>query len=184
MEIPSELHEQKLTQKWLKERGYEVAASLNGTYNPYYSQLNKNKALGMNEGFPDLTVIIYPFMVFIEMKRQRKSLKNGKLGKSPSSISQAQIRWLEKLSQISSNICTIGLGFEDVKEFILKIENIVKYLNLVNSSHYAFENKLEWKEKLQYLSIEKEAEKKRDISFAEFLQPNEREREENRNLKN
>lgn len=94
----------------LKLRGHKIkyTAIPNGTYTPYKSQHNKNKATGLHKGFPDLFLIINGVCITIEMKRASKSI-----------TSVEQKEWIEALNNagIPSFVCK---GFEQAREVIDK----------------------------------------------------------------
>jgi hypothetical protein len=59
---------------YLEARGLKFTAIPNHTYNPNFSQQNKNKKLGLRKGLPDMLVVLPNIgLIFIEMKRTRGS---------------------------------------------------------------------------------------------------------------
>jgi hypothetical protein len=86
-----------------------------GVWMPNFATLKRNKAMGVNKGFPDYVIIIpaerakdgRARLLAIEMKRE----KNGW-------ISREQKIWIMALSMIEGVEATVAHGYEEAKEFI------------------------------------------------------------------
>lgn len=78
------------------------------TFTKSWATKNKNKAMGVRAGVPDM-LIVYPNKVlFLELKR----LKGGK-------VSEAQQAWIEALTCVSGNVyAAIAAGFDAAKREI------------------------------------------------------------------
>ncbi len=61
--------------------------------------------------------------LFLELKRQRRILKNWKLWASPSIVSSEQIKWIEKANITIWMFWDIAYWFEEAKEKILFYNN-------------------------------------------------------------
>jgi len=81
---------------------------------------NKAKAMGKRKGVSDLVVILKDKVLFVELKRAGKRLKNGKISYTGIKVSENQKRFLEEVNQ--SSVCEgfIAYGFDDFKEKIDK----------------------------------------------------------------
>lgn len=69
--IPSEDQEQQIFIKWLDRQGYKYTAIPNSTYTKSWKQKNKNTAMGLRAGFPDMVIIADGKFMCIEMKRTK-----------------------------------------------------------------------------------------------------------------
>ena len=81
----------------------------------------KKKIQGLKKWVPDYMIILKNWwLLFIELKRQRKILKSWKLWASPSVISEEQKKWIEalnKINNVEAYICFWALeAWEKVKE--------------------------------------------------------------------
>ena len=81
----------------------------------------KKKTQGLKKWVPDYMIILKNWwLLFIELKRQRKILKSWKLWASPSVISEEQKKWIEtlnKINNVEAYICFWALeAWEKVKE--------------------------------------------------------------------
>jgi len=78
------------------------------------------KLEGVRAGVSDLVVVIKNKVLFIEMKRPPKKLKNGELSTAGISVQESQKEFLKKVSR--SDVCKgyIAYGFAQAKEIIEK----------------------------------------------------------------
>jgi hypothetical protein len=110
--IPTEDVEQQIFVQWLRLQGLPHFRVPNETYTKSWAQKNKNKALGVVAGVPDLFVVIPNVgLVAIEMKR----IKN-------STTSPAQKEWqriLNDLPGVEAYICKGAQAAIDVISGIL-----------------------------------------------------------------
>ena len=96
------------------------------TYTTSWNQKRINKESGVRPGFSDAMVFLPSektgrksgALLFIEMKRQRKILKNGKIGSSPSSVSESQKDFLQKIDTVTNAQGRICYGAEEATQFI------------------------------------------------------------------
>lgn len=115
--VPTEDDEQYTFVEWLDLVGLRYTSIPNHTYNPWKSQQNKNRRLGLRKGFPDMIVLINPHrskdgeghLLAIEMKRK----KGGK-------VDPEQAKWLGALTGLESpNIhATVAKGADQAIEFV------------------------------------------------------------------
>ena len=92
----------------------------------YYA---KRKRMGVSKGFPDYCILVPTVTqgictVFIELKRQRKVLKNGKIGASPSATSEEQISWILELNKCESTEAIICYGAEEAIEYVEELKKV------------------------------------------------------------
>lgn len=129
--IYHELHEQKRVVKFLREqelfgRVVKFTATAQSTYTGYAEQARLS-ASGVERGLPDLIMILQPdqkksVLCFIEMKRPRKILKNGKMGASPSTVGIEQLEWINALNNLGTPvIATIAYGSDEAIKTITSL---------------------------------------------------------------
>lgn len=108
---PSESQEQATFVEWLDLCGFDYWHTPNSTYTKSWKQKNKNKALGVKPGIPDLFVIVNNRLVGIEMKRA----KGG-------TTSQNQKDWITKLNNagVETVVCK---GADEAIKFIEKVKD-------------------------------------------------------------
>ena len=84
---------------------------------------NKAKKMGKRSGVSDLVVVLRDKVLFIELKRAGRKLKNGKISYAGIKVSENQKAFLNKIEE--SEICNgfIAYGFNDFKD---KIDKILK----------------------------------------------------------
>lgn len=93
--------------EYLEAKRIKFAHIHNEMYTKYWSQKNRAKALGVRPGVPDYMMIVNGKMVFIEMKRKKKS-----------KVSDHQKIWLEELNKINNVYGFICYGYDEAKEVI------------------------------------------------------------------
>ena len=76
------------------------------------------KKEGLRAGVSDICVILQNMVVFIEMKKKPKVLKNAKISYANITITQNQKQFLDDVN--SSNICkgSVCCGFDEMKLFL------------------------------------------------------------------
>ena len=127
--IPPEYDEQCALVEYCESKGFLFTHIPHETYTTSWNQKLKNKKQGVRKGFPDMCVVLshekvkqpcpLNLVLFIEMKRQRKKLKNGKLSKSNSKVSGAQQIWIDNLNSVAGGCyAKVCYGFEEAREFI------------------------------------------------------------------
>lgn len=121
--LPEAVEQQKLVQ-WLriKKIFHYATTNENNTYkqDPKYAMIAERKAKlqGKLKGVSDVTVLLPNKILFIELKKQPKKLKNGNLSYSNSKVSDEQIAFLEKINSFSYAIGKVCYGFEEAREFV------------------------------------------------------------------
>lgn len=103
MKIPLETYEQQILSNYLRMNSYTFYKSPSETRTSSWKQKKKNKLEWVNKGYPDTTIILKRgSLLFIELKRKRKILKNWKIWVSPSSISIEQKQWINELNLVNN----------------------------------------------------------------------------------
>lgn len=106
--IPTEDVEQRVFVQWLRLHNLPHFRVPNETFTKSWAQKNKNKALGVSAGVPDLFVAIpHVGLVGIEMKRTKGSV-----------TSQAQKDWLAVLNDLPGVEAHIAKGAEEAIKII------------------------------------------------------------------
>lgn len=103
--IPTEDQEWERLAHWLRVRRYKFTHIANEIGIRWHvgMLINKRKVKQwLNKGFPDYCIIVWWHLVFIELKRQKKILKNGKEWASLSIISEEQKDWIKALMEIDN----------------------------------------------------------------------------------
>ena len=77
------------------------------TFTKSWVTKNKNKAMGVRSGVPDMLIVFPHSVLFLELKR----LKGGV-------VSQAQATWLEALSATGKVTAKVACGWDQAKEAI------------------------------------------------------------------
>lgn len=78
------------------------------TFTKSWVTKNKNKAMGVRAGVPDMLIVFPDKVLFLELKR----LNGGK-------VSEAQKAWVEALTCVSGNVyAAIAAGFDEAKREI------------------------------------------------------------------
>ena len=85
---------------------------------------NKAKSMGKKNGVGDIVVILPNKVLFIELKREKRTLKNGTKSKAGVYISETQKAFISQVCK--SSVCDgrICFGFNEAKEFIMNEINI------------------------------------------------------------
>lgn len=127
--IPTEDTEAEILATWLQFNNYHFTHIWNeswqrGTKN-IIAMMNKKKRLGVSPGFPDYCIVLKRgSLLFIELKRQRKILKNWERGASPSITSKEQKQWVEILWSIQNIAAEICYWAEDTQNIINYYEQL------------------------------------------------------------
>lgn len=124
LNIPSEAIEQQKLIQWLrlKKIFHYATTNENNSFmqNRKYAMIaeQKAKAQGKLKGVADITVLLPNKILFIELKKQGKKLKNGNISHSNSKVSDEQIAFLEKVNSFDYAEGRVCYGFEAAKNFI------------------------------------------------------------------
>jgi hypothetical protein len=122
--IPPEYEEQKTLVQWLKAKKifFFAPTNENNSYkqNRQFAMIAEQKAkvAGKLKGVSDLVVFTDKHILFIEMKRRPKRLKNRKLSVAHTKVSKEQIDFLEKVNRFSYTKSRICYGAKEAIEFI------------------------------------------------------------------
>jgi len=94
--IPSEMAEQTAFVEWLELKGYLFTAIPNSTFTTSWNQKRKNRAMGLRAGLPDMIVIANNKVMFVEMKRIKRSVTSAE-----------QKKWIEALNSagVPAKVC-------------------------------------------------------------------------------
>lgn len=125
MTVPLETVEQQSLAWWLRANKYLFYKSPSETYTTSWNQKRKNTLEGVTKGFPDIVIVLKRWsLLFIELKRQRKKLKNWELWASPSKVSDEQVKWQQTLDNLENIGACICYGHKEAIEKILYYENL------------------------------------------------------------
>lgn len=117
--IPLEAEEQKELVRWLNSKCifFYATTNENNTFkqNRKYAMIaeQKAKAQGKKKGVSDLTIFLKDKIVFLELKRQRPLLKNGKLGVAKNKPSEEQIEFLESVNSYGYAVGVVAYGCDE-----------------------------------------------------------------------
>lgn len=126
MIIPIEADEQKALVQWLRAKKifHFAPTNENNTYkqNPRYAMIaeQKAKAAGKLKGTSDLIIMLPSKILFIELKRRKKLLKNGKYSTTHTNLSKEQIDFLENVAQFEYADSAVCYGCNEAIEYISK----------------------------------------------------------------
>jgi hypothetical protein len=105
----TEQQEQELLVEWLETRGYKFSALPLSTYTKSWAIKMRNKKMGVRAGVPDLMVIVKNQLIFIEMKREKRSV-----------TSDFQKDWIEALNKCNGVGAFVCKGFDEARALIEK----------------------------------------------------------------
>lgn len=113
--------EQKKFIKWLRLKNifhFAVKNESGTSFNGAGNWIGKNdKSMGKRKGVSDLVVMLDNKILFIEMKRPRKTLKSGKLS-NENLLKPEQEQFLNSVNGFSYASGYVAYGFLDAKEII------------------------------------------------------------------
>ena len=115
--IPTEYEECLALVDYLNLKKIKHTHIASETYTTSWNQKRKNKASGVQKGFPDYVLFIdayqsavnYPILVLIEMKRQKLS-----------HTSPEQLEWITALNKVKNVQAHICKGFHEARQVIDK----------------------------------------------------------------
>ena len=124
--IPTEQKEAELFVEMLQKLKIEHWHIIQENIVSHPAYWNKLKKQGWNKGLSDYLVFIpvekskyeKSLLLWVELKRQKRRLKNGKLGSSPSKVYPEQIEFLEKMNTVGSVQGEIHYGADSAIEFV------------------------------------------------------------------
>lgn len=127
-EIPIEDAECEEFKFYLERKGYKFTHIANeiGIAGHIGMLINKKKVkLWLRRGFPDYCIILKRgSLLFIEMKRQKKTLKNWKLWASPSQIKPEQLEWKDALNNVQNVQCEVAYWCKHAQEIVKYMEKV------------------------------------------------------------
>lgn len=114
--IPNEEVEQRAFVQWLELKGLPYWHTPNSTFTKSWQIKNRNSALGVKAGIPDLFIVLPHGLLAIEMKR----IKGGV-------VSPAQKYWLETLNNAGVK-AHVAKGCQEaiiITELLLKTTTVI-----------------------------------------------------------
>ena len=127
-EIPLESYEQEKLANWLRANNYLFFKAPSETFTKSWKQKRKNRLEWVTKGFPDTTIILKNnALLFIELKRQKRILKNWNLWKSPSVVSEEQKKWIKELNQIKNVQAEVCYWADEAIKFIEYLEDYLSW---------------------------------------------------------
>jgi len=87
----------------------------NETYTPHHAVKNRNKALGVRPGVPDMMIVFSKGILFLELKREGRSV-----------LSTSQQDWIQALEDLPGVMAVVAKGW---KESLEAIETAIKRFN-------------------------------------------------------
>ena len=121
--VPLESFEQEKLANWLDANNYIFSAIRNESDYNNIKKWAKRKREWVRKWISDFCIILKCWaLLFIELKRQRKVLKSGKLGASPSKVSEEQIRWIDACNEIDNVWAVVCYGADEAIDYIKWLE--------------------------------------------------------------
>lgn len=123
-DLPTEAEEQHSVVEWLRYNNimHFAPTNENNTYkqNRKYAMIaeQKAKAAGKLKGVSDLIVMLPNKILFIEMKRRRKLLKNGCTSITHTKVSKEQYEFLTKVNKFDYAEGVVCYGAKEAIELI------------------------------------------------------------------
>ncbi|MBL0721052.1 MAG: VRR-NUC domain-containing protein [Sulfurovum sp.] len=115
----SESIEQQKLHQWCKNKRLLSFSVPNGGTRNKAEAVNLRKE-GVVAGVSDYIIMLPKVILFIELKRQKKLLKNGTYSISHTKLSQEQMKFLESVDKFDYAVSTVAYGFDEAKTFIEK----------------------------------------------------------------
>ena len=131
MKIQSEETEQKKLVQYLRAKNIFHFAPLNENNQSFMNRNTairieaKAKAMGKMNGVSDIIVMLKGSILFIELKRAKKRLRNGKLSTSNTKVSEAQKSFISTINDNFGNYAYAKVCY-GADEAISVIEDINK----------------------------------------------------------
>ncbi len=126
--IPLEHDEAVTFVEWMRYQKLAFWHPPMETYTTSWKQKTRNKQEGVTKGISDYLVYLparrckknKAVLLWIELKRRRRKLKSGKLGKSPSTVSAEQVDFIEKMNTVGNVQGGICYGAGESVAFVNK----------------------------------------------------------------
>lgn len=109
--IPTEHDEAVCLAEYCRTRGFRFSHIPQETFTRNWGTKMRNKQEGVNRGVPDYIVIVRGRVVFIELKRIKKS-----------TVSPEQVEWIDALNQCPGVSAFIAYGWNDAVDKICAVE--------------------------------------------------------------
>ncbi len=123
MKIPSESYESEMLANWLDIYKYRFSAIRNESDKQSWFMWKKRYKQWVRKWIPDYCILLKnKQLLFIELKRQKKVLKTGKLWASPSKISPEQLEWVKELNEIPNINAENCYWAKEAIELIIHLE--------------------------------------------------------------
>lgn len=124
MIIPKEIYEQEALANWLDINNYKFSAIRNESDTHSFYKWKIRVRSWCRKWVPDFIILLKRnSILFIELKRQKKTLKNWKLWASPSVVSEEQKEWQKRLNAIDNVEAYISYWYEEAINIINFCEN-------------------------------------------------------------
>ena len=124
MLIPKEDAEQQALVQWLKLQKIDFFAPINENVFSFLSRdiaiklERKVKSMGKVKGVTDLVIFLPNKILFLELKRQPKKLKSGKISYANSKVSKEQEDFKIMVNKYSYTSHAIAYGWQDARIII------------------------------------------------------------------
>ena len=127
-EVPSEHDEAVLLVDWCDAMGIDIWHIPMETYTTSWNAKKKNKSEGVRKGISDYLVFLPEsrvrvpsgVLLWIELKKRRRVLKNGKLGGPSNTPSPEQLDFIEKMNTVKNVQGMVAYGADEAIGFIKK----------------------------------------------------------------
>ena len=118
-ELPTERQEQIMLHEYCKLKNLISFAVPNGGTRHKLEAINLKRE-GVTKGVSDYVVLLPNKILFIEMKRKKKKLKNGNLSTSHTSTSKEQLEFIKRANKYDYVTATVCYGYMEARELIEK----------------------------------------------------------------
>jgi len=124
--IPTEDQESECLANWLRANNYTFTHIANESWLPAHIARKaaiRKKRMGLSPWVPDFMIILKRWaLLFIELKRCKRVLKNWTKGASPSVISDEQIKWADALNEVSNVQVEFSYGYKEAISIIKSLD--------------------------------------------------------------
>lgn len=122
--MPTEAEEQESLVYWLRLKKLLHFSPNNENQHSFTNrkvamiQEQKAKRMGKLKGVSDIVVFLEDKILFIELKRRKKKLKNGKMSVSHTKVSKEQGEFIERANKYQYCSAIVAYGWKEAVEFI------------------------------------------------------------------
>ena len=129
--LPTESIEQQKLIQWLKVKkifhfAVPNGSVLKGTPLQRAKQMQRLKSEGLLVGVSDIVVMLPNKILFIELKRAKKTLKSGKLSTSHTTVSDEQKSFMKRVNEFDYADAYIAYGANEAMQIIQNNMEITK----------------------------------------------------------